>query len=95
MISDKIKWDFFQAIAVSVVLDANEIHREKTVWEQNKNATCCFEQILKSQNNSCKATYLPSHKPSKTNEVGEVKTNSLTKFSYGFRHKDVGWLYGH
>ena len=27
-------------------LDANETYGEKARWEQDKNATCCFEQIL-------------------------------------------------
>ena len=29
-------------------VDANKIHGEKAKWEPHKNATCCFEQILKA-----------------------------------------------
>ena len=45
-LSDDIKWDFFQALVVLVLLNSNKIHREKARWELHKNATYCFEQKL-------------------------------------------------
>ena len=49
---DKIKWIFFQAIAMSVLisshqLDFDEMPGEKTRWELHKEVACCLEQILK------------------------------------------------
>ena len=67
--SDEIKRDFFQAVAVSVLLYGcstwTQMKRleEKTRWELHQNAGCSFGQIL--ENNRCTTTYLPSHKPSK------------------------------
>ena len=52
-LTDRIKRDFFQTVAVSVLLawmlhlDANKTQREKARWELNKNGTCYFEQIQK------------------------------------------------
>ena len=56
---------------------------KKNRWELHKDATCCFEQILgAAQNNSCMATYFPSHKLSRLNKqdmlgsAGEVRIKS-------------------
>ena len=75
--SDKIKRDFFQDVAVSVILYGyttltNHIEK-KTRWEQRNDAKCCFEQIFEAA--SHKATvvwpltfHLSSH-PCKTNKT--------------------------
>ena len=54
-------WSYVSTTVRFPYIDANEMHGEK-------NATCCFEQILKKttlKKSSCTATYLPSHIPSK------------------------------
>ena len=49
-----MKLAFLQAVVVSVLLyscttgHANETHVDKARWELNKNAACCFEQILEA-----------------------------------------------
>ena len=104
LISDKIKRDFSQNVAVAILLygwttiDVNETHRIKAKCELHKNAACCFEQIPGSntpQNSSCMAICLPSHKPTKSDEqdmrgtAREVKTNSKATIYYGLLHKDA------
>ena len=79
-LSDKIKWDFFQAVAMSVLLygcvsitvwmhhkDTHKMHGEGVKWELSKNAISYFEQFWK-QYSCCTATYLPSHIASKSDE---------------------------
>ena len=65
-ISGKIKWEYFQAVAVSVLLYGCIIW----ILIRNLKGTtqeCFFEQILKQtlENNSFTATNLPSQKQSK------------------------------
>ena len=48
-LSDEIKWDFFQVVAVSLQLhhlNFNEMPGKKAWLELCKNNACCFEQIL-------------------------------------------------
>ena len=83
----KIRWEFFQSVAVSTIvwlhhLDFNEILGEKARWDLCKDVVCCFEQILEAapQQNSCTATYFLSQKPSgKTNKTskGQLICNIL------------------
>ena len=53
-LSDRIKWDIFQATVVSILFygctiwTLNKMHREKVGWELHKNATSYIEQILKA-----------------------------------------------
>ena len=52
-VSNKIKQDFFQAVALSMLLcmhhiDTYKTHGGKSRWDLPKNATCCFEQILEA-----------------------------------------------
>ena len=70
-LSDKIKLEFYQTEAMSVLLYGSTIwnlmkHLEKKArWEQHKNAMCCFEQVLEAtlcKKTSCTTTYLSSHK---------------------------------
>ena len=55
--TDKIKWDFFQtvALAVSVLLfrwttwtPTKRVKKKKALWELRKNSTSCFEEILEA-----------------------------------------------
>ena len=61
-------------------LNANEIHEEKARRKLYKNAIWCFE-TAPSRNGSCKATYLSSHKLSKSDKqdilgtADEAETN--------------------
>ena len=78
-LSDKIKWNFFQAVAVSVLLyglhqlDVNKTHEEKARWELHKNAMCCFQQIFEPKLHKRAAVWpLTSHlknHPSKANKI--------------------------
>ena len=51
-----IKWNsnFFQAVAMSVILDelyhldSNKTPEKKAIWKLKKNATCCLQQILEA-----------------------------------------------
>ena len=79
-------------------LDANKTHGEKARWELQKNATCCFEQILPGinipKNSNCTATYLPSQKPSKKGQenmqsTDGVRKNSYMMFTYESLHMDI------
>ena len=74
------------------------MHREKARRELHKNTMHYIEQIQEATpplNNSCKATYFPSLKPTKQNEedmqntAGESRTNSEVTFSYGLFHMVV------
>ena len=73
-LTDKIKWEFFQAVGVSVLLygctscNLMKDLENKTRWELHRDAACCFRINPGSsalQNSSCIETYYPSHKPSK------------------------------
>ena len=75
----------FQTVVMSVLLNGSTTwtptqHLEKKVRQElSKDAASCFWQL---QNNSCAATYLPSHTPLTQNEqdmsgtAGEVRTTS-------------------
>ena len=89
-ISDEIKQDFFQAVAVSV-LNVNKTSEKKNL---DGNYTKMLRAVLtkqswkqQPQNSSC--TYLRSHKLLKWIEqyvrctAREVRTNSKAEFSYG------------
>ena len=79
-LSDKIKWDFFQAVAVSILLYGcttlmlkKKMLREKTWWKLFKNATRCFELILEAKPYKTEAvrpltSHLKNH-PSKVNKT--------------------------
>ena len=81
---DKIQRDFFQAVAVSVLLSEcitrtlTKHIEKKASWKLLENAT--GSNVLK--NCGCTTTYLPSHKHSKQDEqdmlniAGEIRTNS-------------------
>ena len=78
-LSDKIKWDFFQAVAVFILLHRyttwtlKKTHWAQAWWELQKNATCCLEQILEAtphktaavQSSAC---HFPNHSR-KTNKT--------------------------
>ena len=49
-------------------MDANKMHREKSRWEQHKNARCCFEQI-------------PGAKPNKTAGVQPLTSHLISHIS--------------
>ena len=51
LISDKIKWEFFYAVIISVLLFGCTtciltIFEEKARWQLHKDTAYCFEQIL-------------------------------------------------
>ena len=52
--------------------DPNKTQTEKARWELHKNSTSYFEKVPEAtppkKNNSCKATYFPSHKLSTLDE---------------------------
>ena len=76
-ISDCIKWEFFQAVIMSVLVYSC------TTWELCKDATCSFERILEAAN-SCTATYLPSRKP--------FTEHSVLLWMSSRKHTSVGCL---
>ena len=50
-LANKIKWDFFQAMAVSIwmhLMDVDKRYSKKTRGELHKNSTCCIKQILEA-----------------------------------------------
>ena len=50
-LSDKSKWNFFQAVLVSIWMhrrDADKTYREKAKRELRKDITCHIEQILEA-----------------------------------------------
>ena len=77
-LSDKRKWDFFQTVAVLILLYGctsakwilNKNMQKKVKWELYKDTMCVLFWTNPGsntpQNNSCTVTYFPSHKPSKT-----------------------------
>ena len=78
-ISYKIKRDFFQAEAVSVLLSRcttwtlTKSIKEKAKWELHNKTTCCYEQILGTSSHKTAAarqlTSNLSNCPKKTNET--------------------------
>ena len=70
-LSDKSKWDFFQAVTVSVLLYECTI---KMLTKLHKNAACSLEQILEVIPHKT-VTGLPSHKPLKMRSKDEHISN--------------------
>ena len=76
-LSDEMKWDFFQTMAVTVLLCGWPAwtvmkHKEKAWWELHKNVLSCFWQILEAAPHKTAAvlpftSHLTSY-PSKTNK---------------------------
>ena len=94
--SDKMKRDFFSALAVSVVsttlgmqdIDANEEHEEKAIYEQHKNATRSFEQILKAA--PLKTVFVQPLTSHLTNQDDQdMQDGPKATFSLGFLHMDA------
>ena len=54
---DKMKWEFFQAVAVSVLQYrcTSKTFGEKVKWELHKDGASCFEQILEAAPNKTAA----------------------------------------
>ena len=81
-------------------MDANGMYGEKTRWGLNKDATCCFEQILEVTLHKTAAvellTWMICWVGGKMNKVlgtaGESRTNLSVTFSYGFLHMYVAVL---
>ena len=96
-LSGKIEWDFFQVVAVSILMYGctpwTQIKMEKKLdW----NYTRMLHPVLnKSWKQHSMASYFWSHKRSKLDEqhilrtAGEVRANSKVMFSYGLLHIDV------
>ena len=95
-LSDKVKQEFFQAVAVSILLYGYTLwnvtkHLEKKL-DRKAQIWCIMFRTNPLGSNLQKsgytATYLPSHKPSNLNEqdmlstAGEIRTNSWATFCY-------------
>ena len=95
-LSNRIKWNFFQAVAVSILLYRcttwmlTKYIGNKLEKELHTNATCCFEQILEATLQKTvvvrpPTSHLTNH-PNKMNKTWdtarEVRMNSLAMFSY-------------
>ena len=65
----KKKQVLFPVLASCTTL-TNKILAEKPRWQ--KNAMCCFKQILEAAPYSSMATYFTSHKPSKMTEKVQI-----------------------
>ena len=93
-LSDKIKWEYFKAVAMSVLLYGCTTwtltkHQEK---KPGGNYTGCSEQILEVAPNKIAAvwplTFHLTNHPSKTNKIYWTSQNKLLS-NYGLQHMDT------
>ena len=96
-LSSKIKQDFFQAVAVSILLygcttwTLTKCMEKKTKWELHKNATCCFEQILVAKWHKTAAVWPhTSHLTDHPNMISKTYRALLKK--QGWTHKQCFFM---
>ena len=83
---NKIKWDFFQIVAMSIQLYGCATwtltkHMEKVRWEFHKNATCCLEQILEPTYHKTASVWPPaSHLTNHSSKTNKTFGALLKKF---------------
>ena len=88
---DKIKWDLFQAVAVSILLNecTTWMLTKKARWRLHMKAMNDLEQIQRATPHE---TQLYSHLPLVSQAIqdtgGETRTNSLVTFFYVPLHMD-------
>ena len=98
-VSDRIKWYFFQIVAMLGLLYGCTTWTLTNRFEKKSHGNCLLFGMhhwsSNPQNNNCLATYFPSLKLSKKEEqdmlhtAGLVWTNSKATITYGLLHMDI------